>query len=70
MLLESLMSLLQCILFDNMWLAIYYTPILNEPKMFYSKQEEKCIRMGIIRIYHESEGGIEKSVPRITDWHH
>ena len=23
-----------------------------------------------IRIYHECEGGIEKSVPRITDWHH
>ena len=25
---------------------------------------------GIIRIYHEYEGEIEKSVPRITDWHH
>ena len=25
---------------------------------------------GIIRIHHECEGGIEKSVPRITDWHH
>ena len=24
----------------------------------------------IIRIPHECEGGIEKSVPRITDWHH
>ena len=24
----------------------------------------------IITIYHEYEGGIEKSVPRITDWHH
>ena len=23
-----------------------------------------------IRIYHECEDGIEKSVPRITDWHH
>ena len=23
-----------------------------------------------IRIHHEFEGGIEKSVPRITDWHH
>ena len=23
-----------------------------------------------IRIHHECEGGIEKSVPRITDWHH
>ena len=23
-----------------------------------------------IRIYHECEGVIEKSVPRITDWHH
>ena len=24
----------------------------------------------IIRIYHECEGGIEKSIPRITVWHH
>ena len=24
----------------------------------------------IIRIDHECEGGIEKSIPRITDWHH
>ena len=23
-----------------------------------------------IRIYHECEGGMEKSVLRITDWHH
>ena len=23
-----------------------------------------------IRIYHECEGGIEKPVPRITNWHH
>ena len=23
-----------------------------------------------LRIYHEYEGGIEKSVPRITHWHH
>ena len=25
---------------------------------------------GIIRIHHECEGGIEKSVPRINVWHH
>ena len=24
----------------------------------------------IIKIHHECEGGIEKSVPRITVWHH
>ena len=24
----------------------------------------------IIRIHHECDGGIEKSFPRITDWHH
>ena len=24
----------------------------------------------IIRIHHEYQGGIEKSVPRITNWHH
>ena len=23
-----------------------------------------------IRIYHECEGGIEKSAPLMTDWHH
>ena len=23
-----------------------------------------------IRIYHKCEGGIEKSVPRVTNWHH
>ena len=28
------------------------------------------INQGIIRIYNECEGGIEKSVPSITDWHH
>ena len=26
--------------------------------------------LGIIRIYHECEGRIEKSVPRIAVWHH
>ena len=25
---------------------------------------------GIIRIHHECEGGMEKSDPRITVWHH
>ena len=28
------------------------------------------IRVKIIKIYHECEGRIGKSVPRITDWHH
>ena len=27
-------------------------------------------RATCIRIHHKCEGGIEKSVPRITDWHH
>ena len=27
-------------------------------------------RAGFIGIYHEREGGIEKSIPRITVWHH
>ena len=35
---------------------------------------EACVttesKVMIIRIYHECEGRIEKSVPRITDWHH
>ena len=28
------------------------------------------IRVEIIKIHHKCEGRIEKSVPRITDWHH
>ena len=32
--------------------------------------DENRMRRYIIRIYHEYEGGIEKSVPRITVWHH
>ena len=28
------------------------------------------IHVPVIRIHHECEGGIETSVPRITDWHH
>ena len=28
-----------------------------------------CI-IRVDKIYHECEDGIEKSVPRITDWHH
>ena len=30
----------------------------------------KTLRDKSISIYHECEGGIEKSVPRFTDWHH
>ena len=29
-----------------------------------------CPGLNHIRIYDKGEGGIEKSVPRITDWHH
>ena len=36
--------------------------ILAKPQLHFHKLA--------IRIYHECEGGIEKSVPRITDWHH
>ena len=33
--------------------------------------EQHCLNMQkIIRIYRECEGRIEKSVPRITGWHH
>ena len=39
------------------------TGILNANWM---KNREEC---SIIGIYHACEGGIEKSVPRITDWH-
>ena len=28
------------------------------------------IMYNTIRLHHSCEGGIEKSVPRITDWHH
>ena len=30
----------------------------------------QCTKLEIISIHHECQGGIEKSVPRITDWHH
>ena len=29
-----------------------------------------CDLFNIIRIHHESEVEIEKSIPRITNWHH
>ena len=31
---------------------------------------KECSTVNIIRTYHECEGRIEKSVPRITVWHH
>ena len=34
------------------------------------KTQNTKIKVKHIRIYYECEGGIEKSVPRITDWHH
>ena len=30
----------------------------------------KEVNVDIIRIYHECEGRIEKSVPRLANWHH
>ena len=38
---------------------------LGRKQRLYLKTE-----MNISRIHHECKGGIEKSVPRITDWHH
>ena len=32
------------------------------------KERDDC--SDIIRVHHECEDGIEKSVPRIIDWHH
>ena len=39
--------------------------VLRDPNGSYFKFSRK-----IKSIYQEFEGGIEKSVPRITDWHH
>ena len=36
----------------------------------YSTPQEEFLQVRIIRIYHECEGRIEKSVLRITIWHH
>ena len=41
----------------------------RKPKGFKSIKGTHVL-IKIIRIHHECEGGIEKSVPRITDWHH
>ena len=35
-----------------------------------SHAEQITAACQIISIHHECEGGVEKSVPRITDWHH
>ena len=37
---------------------------------FFCIKGQKLTQVENIRIYHEYEGGIEKSVPRIGDWHH
>ena len=34
------------------------------------KQSNPLNVIGTIRIHHVCEGGLEKSIPRITDWHH
>ena len=36
----------------------------------FSPTDEWTLLWNFIRIYHECEGRIEKSVPRITNWHH
>ena len=41
--------------------AAYYKGIKNDTLCFHHMNKI---------INHECEGGIEKSVPRITDWHH
>ena len=39
--------------------------------LIFIDQRQTCIHVGkIIRIYHEYEGGKEKSILRITNWHH
>ena len=40
-------------------------------KLYISTHSYKCIRqwVGFVRIFHECEGGVEKSFPRITNWH-
>ena len=44
---------------------------MNHPKLIVSKQMEEALHYTCtIRINDECEGRIEKSVPRITIWHH
>ena len=35
-----------------------------------SVQDWSSVLLNIIRIHHDGEGGIEKSIPGIIDWHH
>ena len=53
------------------WEKSHDQRLTNEDKE-YDSEEEYIFgnSMCFIRIYHEYEGGIDKSVPRITDWHH
>ena len=53
----------------NSFRLIFFNPKINEKKYkmicyFFMKNFE------IIRIYHECEGMIEQSVPRVAVWHH
>ena len=38
--------------------------------MYFFTRKLSPISINIVRIHHECEGGIEKSVPRVTVWHH
>ena len=43
---------------------------MSRPIINIMKHEDPDQMPWNIRIYHECEGGIEKSVPKITKWHH
>ena len=45
---------------------LYFTPCYAGCSTVVSRSEQVCV----IRIYHECEGRIEKSAPRIAVWHH
>ena len=43
---------------------------MNVCEMRFFRTGEICRDLNPIRIYHECEGRVEKSVPRIAVWHH
>ena len=77
---------MQChllVAYDDWTLTVYciqgvslLEPYINQQLCEFSRDGTRPSvppRLGLymlIRIHHECEGGIEKSIPRIADWHH
>ena len=69
-LLPSCSTIVYSTIFRQSELAYPYTVGSRCGKCINNCNNGLCGKCNTISIYHECEGGIEKSVPRITDWHH